>query len=230
LQARLDRSWTWEQCVRDVLAEVPGLLVRTGEGSRPRIVLERADPASDLLLATDYTASVTTEAARIALRVRSVMFLLYYGREFVLRGSLNTVSEATKILTDDRTAQYYLYAFADPEGRRFLQWLLLDLDRLRRCWSDPDRRARLGARQITFAPGHHGLAFDIDRLKEAHVVLRALLVTPTYYNLEQAQANLRGNRVYDALDEHDQRELARKFLTACYQSTYYQGPEPLHQP
>lgn len=225
-EARLEGSWSWDAQVQQVLAEVPVLAARMA--TKPmRVSLERADPESDLNRATDYFA-VYQYPAPLGLRVRSWGHLARFGDQFVLRNSApaGKPTEAGKILHDHESAQFYLYAFADPTGTRFLQWTLVNCVELRRLWATPRLRDSLQAREVTFAPGRRGLAFPIQALQRAGAVIRALLVTPTYYSLDAVKAQLSGNPVFDGLDPWEQSELAVLFLRGSFQSNFYIGPDP----
>lgn len=223
----MEGSWSWDDQVQRVLAEVPVLAARMA--TQPvRVSLVRADPESDLHRATDYFA-VYQYPTPLGLRVRSWGHLARFSGEFVLRDSApaGQRTEADKILHDDASAQFYLYAFADPGATRFLQWTLVNCVELRRRWGTPQLRDSLQARPVTFAPGRRGLAFPITALQRAGVVVRALLVTPTYYNLDAVKVHLSGNRVFEGLDPWEQHELAMLFLQASFQSTFYIGPDPV---
>lgn len=224
--ARLEGSWLWDTQVRQVLAEVPALAARMAD-QPVRVSLVRADPDSDLNRATDYLA-VYEYPASLGLRVRSWEHLARFGGEFVLRDSApaGQRTEAEKILNDESTAQFYLYAFADPTRTRFLQWTLVHCTVLRRWWGTPHLRESLQARPVNFAPGQRGLAFPIPALQRAGAVIRALLVTPTYYNVDAVKAQLSGNPVFEGLDPWKQHDLAMLFLRGSFQSTFYIGPDP----
>ena len=182
----MEESWRFGDQVRAVLSEVPGLLLPDPDPADVR--LAQASVHADLTLATDYVASLAVTGVSVALRVRGFHLLRRYGREVVLRDSNPTghPTEAEKVLADSRAASLYLYAFSDPTGQRFIQWVLLDLVRLRLAWGDPDRRTRLGAQRVLFGGSSAGLAFPLDELQRAQVVLRSLTVCPAYHSLTEA--------------------------------------------
>lgn len=225
---RLQWSWRFGEQVGGVLSEVPEIAAMAGPGT-VRALLQQASQEQDLHLATDYTRLIVLPALCVSVRIRRFNQLRAYGREVVLRDSTpgGGRTEAAKILNDEHAADVMLYAFLNRNETRFLHWVLLDLNRLRAVWADPDRRARLGALSVNLSPGSRGLALGVETLRTARVVIRALLAEPTFYSLADAEAFLAGNSVYDALSRADQRSLARRFLDGTFQGQYYVGEPPL---
>jgi hypothetical protein len=219
---RLAYSWRFRGALAKVLAEC--LEVVTIDPTTSNLLLEEASREQDLMLATDYTALLEMPEAKVALRVRKFDLLRRFGGEVVLRYP----SEARKILTNHRSADLYVYAFADPSDCGFAQWLLPGLHRLRSVWADSDRRASLLQPQVVdFAPNSRGMVFQVANLQRAHVIMRALLIAPAFDSTTQVKAFLTSNSLYQDLSESLRNELALLILQGSYRAQFYLGSEPL---
>ncbi|MCB0918807.1 MAG: hypothetical protein KDC39_09605 [Actinobacteria bacterium] len=213
------RSWRWGSELRKVLACAPELMPCAATDA----ALTRATAQQDGGQAIDYVARMQSAGVTVAVRVRSYRLLARYGGEFVLRDTATTrTTEAAKILTQASSADVYVYAFADPSDTHWVQWVLLDLTRLRRCWADGDRRHLLQVRRVPLAPGEHGMCFPLQPLIDLQVVLRARLAE--LGNGAHMEHVLNQIPEVQALDPLTRRAIADGLRQADPPTSLYLGP------
>ena len=218
-QEALEASWRYTDLVDEVLS-------RHGIDLAPlcgphTFTVGRASPFQDLLQATDYQASPVCRDLGVAVRVRSFRHLRRYGREFVLRDTApeGIATEAEKILTNPDTADIYLYAFTDPTGTKFAQYLLVDLHQLRKVWVErPHIRDR--ATNVVFPDGK-GLSIQLDVLLESDCIIAAEIAEWSFPRQREAQATLELLDAYQQLGDRDRTRMELLLMRASYGTTNY---------
>lgn len=226
-QIALEESWAHRDLVADVLARHQAqwshLVVPTP------IRLEQASREADVKLATDYQCISPGFILPVAFRERSFEYLGRFGREFVLRASAPEPhrTEAEKILTDPDTARLYLYAFLDPTGTQFTQYLLVDLVRLRQVWAQPGADALLGAKEVRFRDGELGFALSVDRLANNSCLLAARLATRAVPSQRLARDVLSGTPAYEHLHADDRSRAEILIMNLLFRTTDYRIGDPV---
>lgn len=227
LQSELEWSWRFRGEVLAVLTEHPSLLAGSSL-AEAALALDHASLQDDLERATDYTCRLVLPAVTWALRVRRHHALRPFGDHIVLRMAKGPCDgEPGKILTRHDAAQRYLYAWASEDESRFVQWVVLDLVRLRCVWADPDRRATLAARPVALEGKSIGLALPIAELIRADVVLRALLARPSFGSTSEIKELLSRLEPLANYSDPELQQVAVRMLRSAYHSTLYVGGMPL---
>lgn len=226
-QLAFEASWAHHDLVEDVLArhhrQWAHLVVPAP------IHLEQASRDADVKLATDYQCISPGFILPIAFRERSFEYLGRYGQEFVLRASAPEphMTEAHKILTDPDTARLYLYAFLDPTGSHFAQYLLVDLVRLRQVWAQPDAATILGGKEVRFRDGELGFALSVTGLANNSCLLAAHLATRAVPTQRLAREVLAAAPAYQHLHADDRSRAEILMMNLLFRTTDYRIGDPM---